>query len=63
MVKTMGSSTLSIITLHPETGVLKTYYIGDSVYGFFKKEDVEMTVPQMVSFNRPYQLGYLAHKV
>jgi protein phosphatase PTC7 len=33
--KAQGSTTLSIITLHPRTGILKTYHIGDSIYGIF----------------------------
>lgn len=33
--KAQGSSTLSIITLHPSSGILRTYHIGDSIYGIF----------------------------
>lgn len=30
-----GSATLTIITLHPFTGLLRSYHIGDSVFGIF----------------------------
>jgi hypothetical protein len=28
--------------LHPDTGQLTFYYIGDSIYGIFKEKDVVM---------------------
>jgi hypothetical protein len=30
-----GSATLSIITLHPHSGILRCYHVGDSVFGIF----------------------------
>lgn len=35
MNKAQGSSTLSIVTLHPCSGLVRTYHIGDSIYGIF----------------------------
>jgi hypothetical protein len=39
-----GSSTLSILTLNPYTGLLKSYHIGDSVFGLFKKNGSTVVV-------------------
>lgn len=30
-----GSSTLVILTIHPATGVVRSYHVGDSIYGVF----------------------------
>lgn len=35
--KEIGSTTVCMMGLHPETGKIKAYYLGDSVYGIFKK--------------------------
>ena len=34
MNKLRGSSTATILTLHPITGMMRGYYLGDSVYAF-----------------------------
>ncbi len=52
-----GSATLSILTLHPQTGTLRSYHIGDSVYGIFSKEGTFfMAQEQQRSFNVPFQV-------
>ena len=38
MTEEKGSSTISILTLHPATGILRSFHVGDSIYGVFKKE-------------------------
>lgn len=56
--KFQGSSTLSIITLHPTTGLLRTYHIGDSVYGIFHSTgNYILGMEQQYFFNHPYQVG------
>lgn len=32
-----GSTTITVITLHPITGIVRTYYLGDSLYGIFSQ--------------------------
>ena len=46
-----------MLLLNPETGVLKSYYLGDSVYGIFREGEVEMMPEQQKSFNFPFQIG------
>jgi len=38
MTEEQGSSTLVILTIHPITGVMRSYHVGDSVYGIFKDD-------------------------
>ena len=52
-----GSSTLSILTLHPQTGVLRSFYVGDSIYGIFKRNGVHIVaIDQQSAFDTPYQV-------
>lgn len=32
-----GTSTISVVTLHPQTGMLHAAYLGDSVYKVYKR--------------------------
>jgi len=45
------------LSLHPTTGKLLVYYLGDSVYGFFRNDLVEIAEDQQKSFNYPFQIG------
>ena len=59
-----GSATLSILTLHPITGALKGYHIGDSIYGIFFAEGFYfMANEQQRSFNVPYQVYGGSHNI
>jgi len=59
-----GSATLSIITLHPVSGVVKGYHVGDSIYGIFSPEGFYfMAHEQQRSFNVPYQVYGGAHNI
>lgn len=55
--KEIGSTTVCILSLHPSTGKLLVYYLGDSVYGFFKQTSIQIAEDQQKSFNFPYQIG------
>jgi len=47
------------MTLHPSTGVLHAYYLGDSVYAIINPtKDTYLQAPeQQYSFNFPVQVG------
>jgi hypothetical protein len=47
------------VTLHPQTGIIKAYYLGDSVYGIFNmiKSQVRIAPDQQYEFNFPVQVG------
>lgn len=52
-----GSSTLTILTLHPYTGMLRSYHVGDSVFGLFRKNGATIIAEeQQKQFNVPYQV-------
>jgi protein phosphatase PTC7 len=57
--KETGSTTVCLLTLHPETGILKAYYLGDSVYAIYNpsKRTVMMAKDQQYEFNFPVQVG------
>jgi hypothetical protein len=56
-VEEKGSSTLSIITVHPRSGVLRTFHVGDSVYGIFKRNGQHViAVDQQSAFDTPFQV-------
>ena len=46
-----------MLSMNPSTGRLRSYYLGDSIYGIFRKKEVEMVEEQQKSFNFPYQIG------
>ena len=57
LVEEKGSSTLSIITVHPHTGVVRSFYVGDSIYGIFKRNGQHIiAVDQQSAFDTPYQV-------
>lgn len=52
-----GSATLAILTLHPRTGTLRCYHIGDSIFGLFKRgTEPIVAAEQQTQFNVPYQV-------
>lgn len=53
----MGSTTVIMLHLNPETGLIKVYYLGDSVYALFSEEGIRVAQDQQKSFNFPYQVG------
>ena len=57
LVEEKGSSTLSILTLHPRSGVLRSFHVGDSLFGIFKRNGQHiMAVEQQSSFDTPFQV-------
>jgi hypothetical protein len=40
MAKVEGSCTLTVAVMHPQTGEVSLYYIGDSLYAIFRKDRV-----------------------
>jgi hypothetical protein len=56
-VKLEGSCTLTLAMVHPETGEVSFYYVGDSLYGIFREKDVVMVEPLYERFNEAYKLG------
>jgi protein phosphatase PTC7 len=53
-----GTSTISVVTLDPSTGQLRTAYLGDSVFSVFRNNKETFSAPeQQHSFNQPYQVG------
>lgn len=57
MTEEKGSSTLSILTLHPKSGVLRSFHVGDSIYGVFKKYGLDILgEEQQLAFDVPYQV-------
>ncbi len=59
MNKETGSTTVGILTLEPDTGVLRSYYLGDSVYAIVneKESKIEVAPDQQIEFNFPVQVG------
>lgn len=57
--KEVGSTTVCLLTLHPNTGVMKAYYLGDSVYAIIDptSESYRIAPDQQYSFNFPVQVG------
>jgi protein phosphatase PTC7 len=52
-----GSATLSIITLHPITGIVRSYHIGDSVFGIFSQSGKNFMAEELQrEFNVPFQV-------
>lgn len=52
-----GSSTLTIVTLNPHNGLLRSYYIGDSVFGLFSPSgENHIFEEQQKEFNVPFQV-------
>jgi serine/threonine protein phosphatase PrpC len=52
-----GSATLSIITVHPHTGVVRSYHVGDSIFAIFKKNEKPIVAEeQQKAFNVPFQV-------
>lgn len=52
-----GSATLVIVTLHPLTGVTRSYYVGDSVFGIFGPNGKSFIAEeQQREFNVPFQV-------
>lgn len=52
-----GSATLSILTLHPGTGMVRSYHIGDSIFGLFKHNgETFLAQEQQRMFNVPLQV-------
>jgi hypothetical protein len=44
--------------MHPQTGDVNFYYIGDSLYGIFRAEDVEMVEGLYTrNFNEAIRVG------
>jgi len=37
-----GSCTLTVAAMHPVTGDVQLYYIGDSLYAIFRKDRIEV---------------------
>jgi len=57
MTEEKGSSTLSILTLHPKTGILRSFHVGDSIYGVFKKDGSHILgEEQQLAFDVPFQV-------
>lgn len=55
-----GTSTVSVITLEPSTGLLRTAYLGDSIFSVYRGKPCKevFSVPeQQHSFNLPFQVG------
>ena len=44
MNKETGSTTVCILTLEPDTGFLRSYYLGDSIYAIVNEKDGKMEV-------------------
>jgi serine/threonine protein phosphatase PrpC len=57
----VGSTTLTLAALHPRSGQLRFYYIGDSLYGLFQERNVVMVHPLSEAFHHPLKLGPLAY--
>lgn len=41
-IKMEGNCTLTLAMVHPKTGEVVFYYIGDSLYGIFQEKQVAM---------------------
>jgi hypothetical protein len=57
--KETGSTTVCILTLDPSTGMLRSYYLGDSVYAFVNEKEgkISLAPDQQIEFNFPVQVG------
>lgn len=53
-----GSCTLTVAAIHPNTGDLSFYYIGDSLYGIFREKNIELVDGLYQEFNKPIKVGY-----
>jgi hypothetical protein len=52
-----GSSTLTIVTLNPHNGLLRSYFIGDSIFGLFSPSGENLIFEeQQKEFNVPFQV-------
>lgn len=57
MTEERGSSTLTLLTLHPHTGTVRTFHVGDSVYGIFGRNGSTMIAnEQQREFDMPFQV-------
>ena len=56
-IKQSGACTLTLVLVHPETGEVSFYYIGDSLYGIFKEKEVIMVEGLYEDFNIAYKIG------
>lgn len=52
-----GSASITLCTLHPRTGALSTFYVGDSVYGIFKKDGAEVVPEMEIAVNYAKMVG------
>jgi protein phosphatase PTC7 len=57
--KETGSTTVCLLTLHPTTGLLRAYYLGDSVYAIINPSNssYRSAPDQQYEFNFPVQVG------
>ena len=57
--KETGSTTAILLTLHPNTGMVKAYYLGDSVYAIVNPTNSSYRIApdQQYEFNFPVQVG------
>lgn len=57
--KETGSTTVCLLTLHPNTGALQTYYLGDSIFAILNrfKRGYRKAPEQQYQFNFPVQVG------
>jgi hypothetical protein len=57
MTEEQGSSTLTILTLHPLTGTVRSFHVGDSVFGVFRANGVHILAQeQQNGFDVPFQV-------
>ena len=48
---------MSILTLHPKTGMLRSFYVGDSLFGIFKRNGQHViAMEQQSAFDTPFQV-------
>lgn len=63
LTNVIGSSTVTVIALNPQTGHVNTAYLGDSVYKVYRHNVQGMTFKilegqeKQHKFNCPYQVG------
>ena len=57
--KEVGSTTVCLLTLNPDTGIMKAYYLGDSIYAIINPTNNAYRVAheQQYEFNFPVQVG------
>lgn len=59
MNKELGSSTVCVIIIDPQTGVLRAAYLGDTIFSIYRNNQEILSAPELQhQFNRPYQVGY-----